>query len=363
MFKTLYGTNKDKSFKVWCISVEGNRITINHGKLGGKQQTQEYSCSSRNLGKANETTPEQQALLEAESRYKNQLDKGYRPSLDELEDIPLLPLLAVDYNKVPHKAVFPCLISNKLDGNRILAIKDGSDVSLKSRMGKDVVVPHLQDELNKLMSDGMILDGEIYKHGYALEEIVSAIRTPSNPLHQQLEFHVFDMVSEYSDTPFSHRYEALIDFFSLIDSGHVFLVQHEECRDEEELVIQHRRAVDHGYEGLMLRNLSGMYEAGKRSNDLLKYKTFFDDEFKIVGVVEDRNGNAVFECYDHVANSNFNVCHGNFDERKHQLNHPEEYIGKWLTVRYQTRYKDSKLMQFPTGVCIRACTEEGTPLE
>lgn len=357
---TLYKTNKLGKTQQISISAVGPKVITTWGIVGGKQQTQEYSCSSRNLGKANETTPEQQALLEAESRYKKQLDKGYRPSLDELDDVPLLPLLAVDYNKVPHKARFPCYVSPKLDGNRIVATKKDGVVLLKSRMGKEVVVPHLQEELNKVMQEGMILDGEIYKHGYALEEIVSGIRTPSNPLHSQLEFHVFDVVT---DQPFKDRYESLYRWFWHVESDYIHLIEHVVCKDEIDLNILHRFAVEQGYEGVMIRNFDGMYEAGKRSNDLLKYKTFFDDEFKIIGVVEDRNGNAVFECYDHVASANFNVCYGNFDERKHQLNHPEEYIGKWLTVRYQTRYKDSKLMQFPTGVCIRACTSEGVPLE
>ena len=360
MFKTLYGTNKDGSYKVWSISVEGNTITISHGKLGGKQTSKDEVVCGKNIGRASETSPEQQALLEAQSRYKKQLDKGYRPTLDELDNLPILPMLAIDYNKVPHKLQLPCLTSFKYDGNRILAIKKDGLVSLKSRMGKDVVIPHLQEQLNILMPDGMILDGEVYKHGYALEEIVSAIRTPSNPLHEQLEFHVFDLVS---DKPFNERYQELIDFFWHIDSDYVFLVQHELCNDVGDLVNRHRRAVEQGYEGLMMRNLDGLYEAGKRSNDLLKYKTFMDDEFRIVGVSQDRNGNAVFECYDHVANANFNVCYGDFEERKHQLECPDEYIGKWITVKYQTRYKDSGLCQFPTGVCIRACTEDGTPLE
>lgn len=361
MYKMLYGKNKDGSYKVWSIAVEGNKLTISHGKMNGKQTTKEELIYGKNVGRRSETSNEQQAILEAESRYKKQLDKGYRPSLDELDDVPLLPMLAVDYNKVSHKAKFPCLVSNKLDGNRIMAYKKDGVVSLKSRMGKEVVVQHLQEALNNVMSEGIVLDGEIYKHGFALEEIVSAIRTPSNPLHEQLEFYVFDIVT---DKPYSERYQELIDFLWRVNSDYVYLVQHERCNNKEELMLQHRWAVEQGYEGLMMRNLDGLYEAGlKRSNDVLKYKTFFDREFKIVGVVEDRNGNAVLVCYDHVANANFNVCYGDFEERKRQLDDPEQYIGKWLTVKYQTRYKDSKLPQFGVGVCIRDCTEDGTPLE
>lgn len=65
MFKTLYGKNKDGSYKVWSISVEGNTITITHGKENGKMQTKIEVVAGKNTGRANATSPEQQALLEA----------------------------------------------------------------------------------------------------------------------------------------------------------------------------------------------------------------------------------------------------------------------------------------------------------
>ena len=38
-----------------------------------------------------------------------------------------------------------------------------------------------------------------------------------------------------------------------------------------------------GYEGIMVRNQKASYKIDKRSYDLLKYKTFEDDEFEIIG--------------------------------------------------------------------------------
>ena len=85
--------------------------------------------------------------------------------------------------------------------------------------------------------------------------------------------------------------------------------------------------------------------------------------FKIVGVEKDRNDNAVLVCLDGTTGLLFNVTFGDFAQRKHQLGHPEDYIRKWLTVAYQTRYKDSRLPQFSVGKCIRECNDEGDPLE
>lgn len=363
MFKMLYGTNKDGSYKVWSIAVDGNKITISHGKMDGKQTTKEELIYGKNLGRANETSNEQQALLEAESRYKKQLDKGYRPTLDELEDLPLMAMLAVDYHKKAHLLEFPCLASVKLDGNRCLAIRHKDHVELRTRGGKVMEIPHIQDALFEAMHEGEVLDGEIYKHGYFLEEIVSAIRTPTNPLHKDLEFWAFDVVIK--DVPFKERYELLCNMFSeaRLSITCIRRVIHEEAFDEDHMKRLHKRAVEDRFEGIMCRNMNGIYESGKRSNDLHKYKEMVDGEFKIVGVEKDRNDNAVLTCLDDTSGLPFGVTFGDFAQRKHQLEHQEEYIGKWLTVKYQTRYKDSGLLQFPVGKAIRECDEHGTPLE
>lgn len=94
-------------------------------------------------------------------------------------------------------------------------------------------------------------------------------------------------------------------------------------------------------------------EGGKRSADLQKYKEFLDEEFEIVAVGKDKQDNAVLQVFDPTSGETFTVCYGDFEERKNQLENWRTYVGKKLTVKYQTRYKDSKLPQFPTGVIIR----------
>lgn len=363
MFKTLYGTNKNGGYKVWSIAVEGNKLTISHGRMGGKQTTKEELIYGKNIGRANETSDEQQAILEAESRYKKQLDKGYRPTLEALEDLPLMAMLAVDYHKKAHLLQFPCLASVKLDGNRCLAIRHKDRVELRTRGGKSMEIPHIQEVLLEAMHEGEVLDGEIYKHGYFLEEIVSAIRTPTNPLHEELEFWAFDVVVE--GVPFKGRYELLCNMFSESRFSHTCLrlVIHDEIYDEESMKQFHKCAVENKFEGIMCRNMNGVYESGKRSNDLHKYKEMIDGEFKIVGVEKDRNDNAVLVCLDDTSGLPFGVTFGDFAQRKHHLGHPEDYIGKWLTVAYQKRYKDSGLLQFPVGKAIRECDEHGNPLQ
>lgn len=351
--KLLYGLDKGGKFKVWSIWTEGHELYIMHGKENGKMQTKCENIAGKNIGRANETSPAEQAELEAMSRWRKQIDKGYRETKEELTDLPLLPMLAQDYLKQGHRIVYPCFGSPKLDGVRCLAIRHADRVELKSRGGKEYVVPHIQEQLMDVMPEGCVWDGELYIHGKYLEEIVSAVKKVNDDT-PSIEFVIFDIVT---DETYEYRLIAMQALrrhaLPSLDATHIRVINFCEIQNEEHMKQLHKAFVDDGYEGIMLRNHDGVYESGKRSADLQKYKEFFDEEFEIVAVGEDNNGNAVLCVFDFVAGETFNVCYGDFEQRKHQLENWNDYIGKALTVKYQTRYKDSKLPQFPTGVRIR----------
>lgn len=361
--KVLFGKDKAGGYKHWCIQTQGDEMIISYGKVGGKITTKVEKVKGKNIGRANETSPEEQAELEAMSRYRKQLDKGYRENKEDLEELPLLPMLASDYLKVGHRIQWPCYTSVKLDGVRCIAVRGEETVRLISRGGKEYTLPHIQEALLTVMEVGEVWDGEVYLHGYELEDIVSATKKP-NKLTPQLQFWLFDVVD--STRIFARRVISVNDASIRIAENDVegvldTLVYHF-CKNEEDMKKQHKIAVSQGFEGVMLRNNKGLYESGKRSGDLQKYKEFMDSEFQILGVEEDKNGNAVFLLFDKIAQAEFHCTYGDFEQRKAFLTSPEKYIGKWLTVKYQKRYKDSRLPQFPTGVGFRDCNENGEPL-
>ena len=80
---TLYSKDSKGELRVWSIYTEGAEVVVKHGKLGGKVQEKRYTAEAKNQGKANETTPEQQAILEAEAKYVKQLKSGYFADKDE----------------------------------------------------------------------------------------------------------------------------------------------------------------------------------------------------------------------------------------------------------------------------------------
>lgn len=354
---TLYGLDKSGGYKIWSVRVLNHHghaeIIVSHGKDGGKITDKVTVIKEgKNIGRSNETTPYEQALSEAESKVNKQKDKGYRESKKELTSVGIAAMLSQDYNKKPKLIKFPCLVSRKLDGCRALAIKENGSVTLQSRGNKEYTIPHIQDALNVFMEDGDILDGELFIQGKQLQEIMSAVKKP-NEFTPDIKFLVFDTVVK---RPYHSRYDLICNILQGVPQtfpADIQLVEHYLCVSEAEMLEYHKHFVGEGYEGCMLRNLNGMYESGKRSNDLSKFKTFLDEEFQIVGVQEDKNNNAIFELWDSIANDTFTCTFGDFNERKYQLNHPEEFIGKWLTVQYQARYLDTLKCQFPSGKGIR----------
>lgn len=356
--KYMYGKDKKGGYKVWSIWTEGFELYISHGKENGKMTTKCEIIQGKNIGRSNETSPEEQADLEAASRASKQYDKGYRESKEELEDVPLLPMLAHDYLKQGHRIKYPCIASPKLDGVRCLAIRTEEGVELKSRGGKLYNIPHVQEELEEVMVVGEVYDGELYVHGWPLEDIVSATKKISDKT-KHLMYYIFDLVN---DKPYFERIEDAYNYrVALVQS--IDILAHTTVKDEEDMKRTHKYYVQQGYEGIMLRNLYGMYESGKRSADLQKYKEFVDAEFVIQDIVQDRNGNAVFVVWDDIAKDNFNVTCGDFTERKNQLENKKDYLGKYLNVKFQTRYKESRLPQFPCGIRIREVDENGEPTE
>ena len=398
MIETLYGKDKKDDYKVWIIEVTPCLydesvfvISISHGKLDGKMQVKVERVLEGKQGR----NCYEQAVSEANGRIKKQIDKGYRRSKEELDDLPLLAMLAADYRKKGHQISFPCYGSVKYDGVRALVKKKNGVVTIESRTSQPYDIPHLQAEFEAVMQEGDVWDGEVYLHGYALQDITSAVKRTDtqgeidavkrklekhdlkgvsgglpgewqakldelvvelqearmiHEIRPKLQFHIFDVVS---DKVFKDRLTDLNALFGLVNVEFIKLTMYFNVVDEADMKRMHKIAVNQGYEGIMLRNYKGVYESGKRSNDLQKYKEFMDSEFAILDVMVAKDDGSVFLVRNDLNDRTFTVTLGSMVQRAGYLTNKELYIGKEITVSYQTRYKKTLLPQFPTGVAIR----------
>ena len=360
-FPTLYTKTKTNKIQEWDVTAIGDEIHVTFGQQGGKKNTKITKATPKNVGRANETTAFEQAILEAKSKWQKQLRTGYATSIEELETrVSWLPMLAGDYTKVGHRIVFPCDVSRKLDGLRCVAVVDGDTVTFWSRGGKEYKLPHLVDQVLKLSKSGgyKVFDGELYCHGVPLQKITSWAKKPQADT-EQLKFVIFDIPS---DEPWEDRRGLLghvgwgihclkLDKLDTVDNVRVNSV--------EEARVVMNQYLEEGYEGLMLRNLTGRYMWGTRNGDLQKWKDMQDAEAAVIAANEDKNGEGVLVC--RMKNGNLFECKMKGDHDFRKISNMKTLIGKYITYKYQTLTVDGK-PQFPVGIAVRECDQEGNPI-
>lgn len=357
VYPKLYGTSssgKVKEWEIWVEDIDGVPNIVNrHGYEDGKKQVNAKPVPvGKNIGKANETTPFQQACMDAESKWNLKKDKKYiteRPTKHNQSEI-ILPMLAHSYEKRKHNIKFPCFVQPKMNGVRCLAfIKDGK-VTYQSRRGKTWdTLEHLTPHLKHLLD--MILDGEIYIHNENFQSITS-LSKKIQPGIEKLEYWVYDIA--IAGIPFVHRIDLINRYIKPI-GGIIVPVETHICQDESKLKPFHDKFVQDGYEGLIIRNADGLYKFDHRSADLQKYKEFFDEEYLIVGGKAGtgiHDGCVVFECM--TSNEKLFSCYpkGSLEYRRELFTKLPELIGKQLTIRYQEKSNDG-IPIFPIGIAIR----------
>ncbi len=365
--KTLYGVDKSGGVKQWSIHTEGGTVVVQHGKCQGKMQEKKTVCKPKNLNKANETNSEQQAILEAQSKWNKQYDKYYRETVEEARALLTEGvMLAQDYSKKPHFLDEEFYVSAKLDGLRTKTLYNKGVPEWHSRGGKTYPVPeHLVWQLKALQERTGIssYDGESYIHQVKLQRIQSCVKKP-NELTPKVQYMIFDVPMLGKD--WLQRKEILDDIEKqIVDLPDVHVVLQELCTKQDLESMLHKY-LELGYEGLMLRNFGGEYLfQNKRSNDLLKYKVMFDSECKVLSCVSDKNNQGKFTVEwtnpDTRIKVQFDLSMNGSQDENHYDNLSQR-IGEWVTFKYQGLTEDG-VPTFARGLCFRDCNEEGVPNE
>jgi predicted DNA-binding WGR domain protein len=74
-------TGKTKFVELWT---EGEFLYSKWGLVGAKEQTTRKECEGMNIGKANETTPSEQAIIEMDAKLVKKKKNGYVEDLEEV---------------------------------------------------------------------------------------------------------------------------------------------------------------------------------------------------------------------------------------------------------------------------------------
>ncbi len=420
MFPTLYQIDSKDKKRYWKISVDGATITKEYGVVDGKpiiNSKEIQVCKSKK-------TLHEQACFDAQSDYNKKVKEGYT-SMEEFSSVPsytstsvsssttsvpsvpsvpstlkqnFAPMLANVFDD-KKKITYPVFCQPKLDGVRMLShFKDGM-ANLQSRNNSSLNhIDHLNKHVLKVFqkidkSLNVILDGEIYSQEIEFKKLAGLVNRSSvesyNKISPQeiklIQYHVYDccFVDDKSKQ-FSERYSFLENLFKELPADvktFIKLVPNKICNNLEEIKQLNVLNVSNGFEGTMIRKQSGTYHIKTRTNDLLKYKDFFDSEFEIV---DGKSGEGLYEgsliyilkgqpvsastststsasTSTSTSASNYKLfsctSEGTIEDKqnsyKNFTKNPSKYIGRMYTVKYQSIDSETGIPRFPVGKGLR----------
>lgn len=361
----LYKRSKSGKIQQWQIVVEEGKFLTQEGFVNGMITSSEWThCEGKSLGTKKETTPEQQAIKEAEAKVKKQREKGYTDTPEEAKvtKVKISPMLAHKYEDYKDKLQNILLGSQpKLDGIRCIATKDG----LFTRNGKPITAaPHIWEEVQLILEyigdDNIKIDGELYNHTLKenFNEITSIVR--KSILSQEdldkserlLEYHIYDI--DIKDMALETRISILESLFEETFE-YLVLVKTDFTNQSTVLDDLYGKYLQEGYEGQMVRIGNSMYE-NSRSKNLLKRKEFMDEEFEITDIEEglgNRSGMMGRIKFKMKNGKEFDSnARGTYEYFKELLVNKNKYIGKFATVRFQNYTPDGSV-RFPVMIDIR----------
>lgn len=345
-------------------------------------------------GKVKRTVSEQ-ARLEYNSHLKKYTDKGYKllPSSIKINNAVAVEafveehlgngvtdsngfkkhMLAKQADKIA-TSVFDKIKywygSRKIDGVRCSFYWKDGEVRTASRGGGDYDASTSFMRHNpKLIQffeehPDIVLDGELYKHGKSLQQISGAARLEKDTAGMDwLEYYIYDVMD--STKTFEERLDILHDITDELNLG----FNPEREWDDGELKFQivpqetvvgwaniqklHDKYVGEGFEGIVIRDPSKVYNFGGRTNAMIKVKMYKDAEFEIVGYSEGlRPEDMVFVCKTKEGKEFEAKPMGPRELKWEYLDRMDEIIGKMATVKYFYLSDEGCPLQ-PVLKCIR----------
>lgn len=357
---TIYKRTSTGKIQIWFMEIHGDSYRTTTGQQDGKKTTTAWTVAKpKNVGRANETTAEQQAILEVEAEYEKKLARDYHKTPDSIDvQMRFKPMLATKWPDRKDKINTPTVhMQPKLDGIRCIANKDG----LWTREGKPIFgAPHIHEKLKPIFDkdETIIIDGELYNHDLKddFNAIVSCVKK-QKPTAEELkisedniQYWVYDLPSHGGD--FSDRYMELNNI--LVEADDSFVITETIHAVFNDVDLHAANWLEQGYEGAMVR-LAGKYE-NKRSNTLIKWKEFQDEEFEIADIQEgdgNRSGMAARVILRLSDGRTFGSgLIGNVEYCKQLLIDKDKFIGKLGTVVFQN-YTPDGIPRFPKFKAVR----------
>ena len=249
--------------------------------------------------------------------------------------------LAQDSTDRPAKMKGIKRLEVKLDGVRVLAVVQGSSVTLYSRNGKVFEnFPHVAEAIaanRKSIGafDGRyVLDGEIV--GASFQQLMRQAQRKTDADTTDMVYHVFDIIplDSFQEGHYNAQQHKRLDILAgsrarfdatdclrLMDGITVDL----DTAEGHDIMNRYAQdSVKNGFEGIMIKDLSAPYEC-KRSSFWMKWKPTITVDLNIVGFEEGTGRNAgrlgaiIYEGVDNERNIRVNVGTGYSDSDRDEF--------------------------------------------
>lgn len=256
--------------------------------------------------------------------------------------------------------------SRKLDGIRCIAIYDWNEFKFFTREWNEIMsLTKLKNVLEESfkkneVKEKVVIDWELCIIDNEWREdfkaVVSEFRKKDHTIENPY-FYIFDLIP-YNDfvngeweSLFRERYEALQFNKDILTTKYSWLLNFfNVIKSQEDLDLLISEAKNNNWEWLILRDINSSYK-WKRTKDLIKVKKFSDAEFEVHSLEFSKQWvleNGVMVDKDIMARINI-IYKWNIvwvgtgftqEERLYYFNHPEEIIGKMITIQYMEESVD-----------------------
>ncbi len=369
-FPILYSRATTGAIQQWQIFVDGGKYWTEAGQQCGViTKSAPTECEPKNVGKANETSCEEQALAEAEAKFAKKLRENHFEKITDIDCGFLEFQLAQPEKKALDTIMWPkgIVLDDKLNGFACAVVAGGAFTRQNKQYHS---IPHILAAFAAILQDTphVFIQGELFNPAYVndlgkISKLVSVVRQPKDLTPELLQdtarlvqFHWYDgygfrhpetgkIVS--AETPLLERRRAIDLIISHLPDC-VQSVHYDIVHSEAEARVKVAEYVARGGEGKVAKDPDAPYQH-KRTNALVKLKKFETREFRVVSnrpnPFKEGKGNSK-GCAEAVWVENpngkrpqdkeFKVnIKGPKDELREMYLHPERYRGEWITVEFQ----------------------------
>ena len=172
----------------------------------------------------------------------------------------------------------PVMVSTKLEGVRAQFTPTGLKTRPMKRFNNKALEIHFKPIVDYCIENLLYMEGEIYVHGLAFNEISSICRRSNHKDTINLNVYVFDLFDSRDYMRFKNRYKRLCGIVDWLKQPNIHIAEYSLEIQHEEIQDMYEDALDDGYEGLCFKSPDEYYKLGRSTKNEQKFLRIKDQQ-------------------------------------------------------------------------------------